>query len=228
MGGPAASRIREDGHPADTWDRFLEQLQLLAEDVRVDTVCQPRDVAAWPRETRYEPDCDRLGETQSDDRDCSRRIPGGLGRGGGRRHDDVHLEPDELVREGRQTIGLALRVSILNEQSSALDPPELAQSLAKSLKGTGIGRRGRSDGEIPYSVDLTRRLCADGQRRHCEAARDTADEGSSFHQPGIIQSCAKVWAAGPSLDDLVPLAPTPIAGSSSPVPWRSSYRARAI
>src|SRR5262249_42120607 len=74
--GRAATRVFEDGHPANIGENFLEQLQLLAEDLRVNTVCEPCDVSARAREPRHESNCHRFSETHPNDWNRPRGIPG--------------------------------------------------------------------------------------------------------------------------------------------------------
>ena len=43
------------------------------------------------------------------------------------RHDDLHLEPNELLREGSEELGSAVGVASLDEQILALCPTKFAQ-----------------------------------------------------------------------------------------------------
>src|SRR5262249_62060264 len=62
------ARIVEDSDPANPRIDFPEKLELLAEDVRTETVRDAGDVSARPRKARHELDCNGLGQTEPDDR----------------------------------------------------------------------------------------------------------------------------------------------------------------
>src|SRR5262249_22293540 len=127
-------------------DRFPEQLQVLAENVRADAVGHPGDVSARMRKARDEPEPDWIGETHSHDWD---RPSGALGRQGCRRRyrcDDVDLEPDQLGCESREPVELALRRSKLDDDIPALNPAELAQPLRKR-RGVARAEGARAGGE---------------------------------------------------------------------------------
>ncbi len=57
------------------------------------------------------------------------------------RYDKVHLEPDQLSRQVGQPVDPTLRISIVDDNILALNPPELAQPLPERIEqGRPIGR----------------------------------------------------------------------------------------
>src|SRR5215831_3449694 len=177
MGG--SSRVRKDGHAPDLGHRFPEQLQVLAEDVRGDAVGYPGDVSAWTRETRNEPEPDRIRKTDADD---GNRRRGALGRQGPRRrgcHNDIHRESDQLGRERGEPVKLALRRSKLDDDVLTFHPAEIAEPLPERL---GIRRvPGARGSEITKPVDFPSRLRLSGERHGEKTAREHAYERPAFH-----------------------------------------------
>src|SRR5712692_5833517 len=57
-------RIPEDSHPGDLRDDLLQQLQLFGDDSQPDTVAQPRDVPARPRQACDDPAPDRIAKAR--------------------------------------------------------------------------------------------------------------------------------------------------------------------
>jgi hypothetical protein len=80
---------------------------------------------------RSGPGCCRPGPQPEHDRDDRCRLPC-CEDGASRRDDDIHLEPDELVRDLGIAFGTSLRPAILDRHGAALDPVERAQPLHKS------------------------------------------------------------------------------------------------
>ena len=74
-----------------------------------------------------------LVRAHSDDGDRFRGVLGCQGCRRWRRRDDVHLEPDQLVREVAQPIVLPLRISVIDDDVLTLDPSVLAQPLPERL-----------------------------------------------------------------------------------------------
>lgn len=78
------------------------------------------------REARHEPGLDRVVAERHHNRDraslssdrCDRRIGG--------HHDHVRLEPDELARELRESLGPSLAIADFEDERVALDMAELA------------------------------------------------------------------------------------------------------
>src|SRR5207245_1347403 len=101
----------------------------------------PYDVPARAREARDEPGANRIANANHDDGD---RVGGVLGCRHSlrpQRYDDVHLEPDELGRQVGQPVDPILRISIVDDNILAFNPPELAQPLPERVEqGRSIGR----------------------------------------------------------------------------------------
>src|SRR5262245_57261925 len=134
-------RIPNYSNEADPRQRFLEELEPLTDDLKVDTPSHPGHIPARARETRNEAKLDRIRGAQHDDWNR----PGGLlrrqGRGGRSGCDRIDIQPNKFSRKVSQTIGFSLRESMLNYDVLALDPSEFAEPLSKSLNR---GRGGRS------------------------------------------------------------------------------------
>src|SRR5215211_8289522 len=84
-------------------------------------------------------------------------------------HDTMrlHLEPDQLGRQVGQPVNPILRISIVDDNILALNPPELAQPLPERVEqGRPIGR-GRHP-KITYPRHLSRLLLC----THTHGARD--------------------------------------------------------
>src|SRR5499426_197747 len=162
-------RVREDGHTADLGDGLLEQLQLFGDDFQAGAAGHPCDVPARAREARDEPGTNRIANGNHDDRDR----PGGVL--GCRRYlrprrcdDEVHLEPDQLGRQVGQPVDPILRISIVDDDILALNPPELAQPLPERVeqgRPIGTGREAKKT----YPRHLSRLLRVGGERRGEEA-----------------------------------------------------------
>ena len=96
------------------------------------------------------------------------------------RHDDVHLEPDQLGRQVGQPVDPILRISIVDDNILALNPPELAQPMperVEQVRPIGRGRRAKKT----YPRHLSRLLRVGGERRGEEATRQAADERPPIH-----------------------------------------------
>jgi hypothetical protein len=100
-------------------------------------------------------------------------LVGGSGRSRKDGDDYIDLEPDKVGCELGETIGLALRRAVLDEQVVALHVAELAQTLAK---GGETRRSVRSTIQDADSMYPPRRLRFGsewrGQRAQCEPAQD--------------------------------------------------------
>src|SRR6516165_7624575 len=113
-----------------TRDHLAQEFETLAGNIRCLTR-QPGDVAARARETRDDAGADRIARGREHDRDrrcrllCCEGSPSVLG------NDDIDLEPNELVCELAQTLGVPLGPTILDREIAALDPTQLAHSLHK-------------------------------------------------------------------------------------------------
>src|SRR5437016_2768318 len=132
--GGTHCRVREDGHTADLGDGLLEQLQLFGDGFQAGVAGHSCDVPARAREARDEPGANRIATGNHDDGD---RLGGVLGcRHSLRppRYDEVHLEPDQLGRQVGQPVDPILRISIVDDNILALNPPELAQPLPERVE----------------------------------------------------------------------------------------------
>src|SRR5205807_8258918 len=98
-----------------------------------------------------------------------------------RRYDEVHLEPDQLGRQVGQPVDPTLRISIVDDNILALNPPELAQPLPERVEqGRPIGR-GRHH-KITYPRHLScLLLCARCQRRYDSRSNYSCDETAPSH-----------------------------------------------
>ena len=80
------------------------------------------------------------------------------------RYDEVHLEPDQPGRQVGQPVDPTHRISIVDDNILALNPPELAQPLPERVQqGRPIGR-GRHPKKT-YPMHLSRVLRVGGERR---------------------------------------------------------------
>ena len=121
--------------------QLAQQGELLGLDLWAKTG-KAGDIAARPGEARDETAADRILGGTNDDGDGGRGV---LGRQYGvraKRDDDLHLEPNELLRHGAEELG-SFGVASFNEQIPALHPAECAQrrgellGLRRSLRQTG-------------------------------------------------------------------------------------------
>ena len=173
-------RVREDRHPADLGDDLLEQLQRFADDFQADAVGQPCDVPARAREARDEPEPDRIANADHDDGDRPVAFLAATAAGVAHRHDDVHLEPDQLGREVGQPLEPALRKSILDDDVLALDLAELPQALPERVEyGAAAGRMSRDQNADPRN--LLPRCCASTASGAARRPAAGHDEGSAVH-----------------------------------------------
>src|SRR5262245_42334347 len=171
-------RVREDSHTADLGDGLLEQLQLFGDPFQAGAAGHPCDVPARARE---EPGANRIANGNHDDGD---RLGGVLGcrrRLRPRRCDDeVHLEPDQLGRQVGQPVDPTFRISIVDDNILALNPPELAQPLPKCVEqGRPIGR-GRQTKKT-YPGQPSHLLSPGSARRGEETASQNPEERPPVH-----------------------------------------------
>jgi hypothetical protein len=95
---------------------------------------QPRDVPPRGGKAGDESAAYGIGNGRHDDRDRPGRVLGGLGRCPTQRDDDVHLQTDQVGREGGETIMLALGPSELDGDVLTFHIAQLAQALAEGLE----------------------------------------------------------------------------------------------
>jgi hypothetical protein len=172
-------RIPEDRHPGDLREGLLEQLQVLADNLRAGDEGQSCDIRPRPREAGDEATLDGIEDCHRDDGDRPGRILGRQGRCRGYRNDDVNLQAHQFVHEVGKPLVLPFRISVLDRDVLAFDVTEFAQALAERVRHISIrGPRGAS--QEPDPVHLPRRLRLGGQR-YSEEAEDARDEGSPVH-----------------------------------------------
>src|SRR5215472_5632611 len=148
-----------------SWDGLLEQLQLFCDDFQAGVSGHPCDVPAWAREARDEPGANRIANPNHDDGDRLGGVLGGRHYLRPRRCDDeVHLEPDQLGRQFGQSVDPILRISIVDDNILALNPPELAQPLPERVAPRLPIGRGRHIKKT-YPRHLSRLLRVGGERR---------------------------------------------------------------
>jgi hypothetical protein len=102
---------------------------------------QAGDVPARPGQARDHPGCDGIGHRPNDDRDRLGHLLGRQRAGHRCRHEDVHVQPDQLGDERGEALGLALRRSVLNGNVVALDVAQVAQPLPEGLDLGGLRSR---------------------------------------------------------------------------------------
>src|SRR5499427_9619988 len=167
------------GHTADLGDGLLEQLQLFGDDFQAGAAGHPCDVPARAREARDESGANRIANGNHDDGDRLGGVPGCRHSLRPLRYDEVHLEPDQLGRQVGQPVDPTLRISIVDDNILALNPPELAQPLPERVEqGRPIGR-GRQPKET-YPRHLARLLPPRRQRPRRRAA-EQRDELAALH-----------------------------------------------
>src|SRR5262249_44257162 len=183
-------RVREDGHMADLGDGLLEQLQLFGDDFQTGAAGHPCDVPARAREARDEPGANRITNGNHDDGDRLGGVPGCRHSLRPLRYDEVHLEPDQLGRQVRQPVDPTLRISIVDDNTLALTPPELAQPLPeRAEQGRPIGR-GRQPKET-YPRPLARCCCPRAASGHAAAPPSSVMNSRLLTwNMGLLPACA--------------------------------------
>ena len=161
--------VPEDGDAGELGNRFLEQLQLLANQLRRDPPGSC-DISTRPREARDEPVLDRIGDRRDDDRNGLRRISGGFDRAG-YGDDDVDFQLDQLGGEIGQHLAIPRRRAVLDNDVLSHDVAKLAKTVHEgfALRGWRVDE-GRQD-EIADSRDAPWTL-----RRGRERQRENPDD----------------------------------------------------
>jgi hypothetical protein len=90
------------------------------------------------------------------------------------RQQDVHLETDQLGREGRESLVLPFRPAVLHDEVLAFDIAELAHCLQESFQGWLL-LAGRPK-QITDPVHVRWRLRDGGKRRHAEESESAGDD----------------------------------------------------
>jgi len=109
------------------------------------------DIAAWPCEAGDEANLHRVRADANDDRNCLCRCFGRESRGGGPQHyDDSHFATDQLGRQPRQSVVLAVRPPVFRRHVLALDVADFAQALPEREQTVCVKRGvSRSTAEEP-------------------------------------------------------------------------------
>ena len=215
-------RVREDGHTADLGDGLLEQLQLFGEHFQAGAAGHPCDVPARAREARDEPGANRIANGNHDDGD---RLGGVLGRRHSLRpprYDEVHLEPDQLGRQVGQPVDPTLRISIVDDNILALNPPELAQPLPERVEQVRPIGRGRQ-AKKTYPRHLPRLLRLGGERRGEGTGQRGQQEAAAVHA-GTVGRLAR--QTGTRTITSTPASPPPPSPASTSCPSRGTSSSR--
>jgi len=121
---------------------FAEELQPLGDQIRVDCR-EPRDIPARPVEAGGKTLAHRIGDGRHDDRDRIGGTLGRLGRGQGRRRDDIDLQINQLCRESREAVGPALCPTLLEDVRLSAARASAAGMRPRAAGGRPQGRRDR-------------------------------------------------------------------------------------
>jgi hypothetical protein len=89
-------------------------------------VVNPCDVPARPAQTRDEAASHGIGNERRDNGDGGGRSLGGEGSGRGGGHNDIHLAPHQLRRQGGELIFPVGRPAVVDGKVLSLYPTELA------------------------------------------------------------------------------------------------------
>src|SRR4029453_17385342 len=92
------------------------------------------------------------------------------------RQQDVHLEPDQLGREGREPLVLPFRPAVLHDEVLAFDIAERAHLLQERLYIWGASWSWGSISKRTNPVHGRWRLRVGGERHHEEAKGEGDDE----------------------------------------------------
>lgn len=179
QGHPSIVRVVEDRHPRRLWHRLLEELEALgAQGHRL--VGHPGDVAARPGEAVDQAEAHRVADEPHHDRDRGRGLPGRLGRGAADRHDRVHVERDQLGREGGEPLLPGVGPAHHVRDVPVLDVAELLEGLTQGQGREPVGRA-RPPGEerhLPHLLRLRRR----DERREQDTASQHSERGPPIHR----------------------------------------------
>src|SRR5262249_39425030 len=97
------------------------------------------------------------------------------------RYDEVHFEPDQLGRQVGQPVDPTLRISIVDDNILALNPPELAQPLPERVEqGRPIGRGRQAKKTYPRHLS---RLLRIGRERRGKEGRKQDENGDECIDP---------------------------------------------
>jgi len=134
----------------------------------------------------------------------------GLGRASG--HYDINLERDQFGRESGEPLELPLGISVFDHEVTALDVPEVMQSLTEGLGQ--VATSGKAARQVAYSSDLGRLLGLASERFGEQGAGDSLNEPSALDHWGFPQvvcesgarRCGACGSRAGSMQELTSLA----------------------
>ena len=177
-----ASPLQEHGHRGLPGQDARENLHHLGQDV-LGLAGQPGDIAAGPRQACNVAGTERVGVAHEHDGNGRGRVLCRTGVDRARRHDDIDLEPNQLGREIRKPLWVAIRRAVLDHDVPPLDVSELTQPLAERAEVRGV-RRLVHDLQHPDTVHLPQLLGRDGKRGgENEHRRDNTESPRAPHAP---------------------------------------------
>ena len=180
--------IPEDGHTGDAGEYVLEELQLFPDEFGAHDG-QSGDVATGPGEAGDEAAPHRIAHAYHHNGDRRGRVLGGQSRWRPLRHDDIHLETDQLGREGREPLVLPFRRALLHDEVLAFDIAERAHPLQESPhKWVSSWDSTTPKHTDPVHVRWLPRLGC--ERRHAEASESAGDDEPDDGAPhsGLLTS----------------------------------------
>jgi hypothetical protein len=132
LGNGGIARVDQQRHDARRWKQLVQQFQPLRRDFH--RLGHARDVAAWPVQTGDEAELDRIGAGFEHDRNGrGRRLRRQCRRGAGSgNYRDVTL--NQIGRQRRQPVILALRPAVFDCNVAAIDVTGLTEPFDKSRR----------------------------------------------------------------------------------------------
>ena len=151
---------------------------MLADDLLV-LRSEPGDIAAWPREACRKPARDWIAQADGkNDRDGAGRPLGGADRGRSGHYHDVDVELNELGDQAGEPVRVPFRPAIVDHDSLAFDPTEIAQAPLECRDVSGLVLRVQVPEEADSRDGLCRRLRVDADRRG-----KNGDNKGRYHLP---------------------------------------------
>src|SRR5215470_13798959 len=134
--------IHQERYPRGAGRGFLQKLEILEHQL-ADREGQAGDVPARPREAGDESVANGVAHAPHDDGNGAGHLHGCPGHGSVLGDDDADAGADEVGSELGQTVVVAFRRTLLDDEISALDPAEIGECLPVRGKTLGVdGRRG--------------------------------------------------------------------------------------
>jgi hypothetical protein len=125
-------RVPKNTDPRERRDDFPDELEPLGAQVgKLET--HSGDVSLGPSETGYEAGFCWIRDDCHHDRDRAGGLLQGQSRGRGFDGDDIHLETDQLARQGRQSIRTTVGIAILDDDVLSLAVAKIPEALPKPL-----------------------------------------------------------------------------------------------